>query len=87
MPFRISYNQEKLREGGNEDDTERILYKRPLSRLGPEKDILEEGCCSDLYNHEEDGKVEQFNSQILKMTSLLRNPYPVWRKFGSCMRE
>lgn len=48
---------------------ERILYKRPLGRLGPETEIFEEGCGSDLQNREEYGKVEQFNSQILEKFS------------------
>lgn len=46
---------------------ERLLYKRPLSSLGSEKEIFEEGYSGDLQNHEEHRKVEQFNSQILEV--------------------
>jgi len=34
---------------------ERLLYKTPLSRLGPEKQIFEEGYGSELQSHEESG--------------------------------
>lgn len=43
-----------------------LLYKRPLSRLGPEKEVFEKGYGSDIQNQEEFGNLSSLTHRFEK---------------------